>query len=297
MVFAQAGGLHVSRVSGFLPHPLEFADYLTFILPPLIVMLLLGRRMVGTLVWSISAVLSGGAMVALILALSRAGWIAFGCSLAFIFVAGYRFGIVRTSHFIALAIIAGSLTVGISAFFPAAIYRVILSDNRSGDFRILLMDQALLIIEHHPLLGVGLGGYIKAAQTVTPSSWAAVPPDFRITLRELIVHNKYLLTLAETGPAGLILFLIFLGMIVIVPFGQITWTTPEQFALVLGIAAAILAQMVFFLFDHFNDDTRNALLYAFCGLMLGMRDPQEGAGALERQSSESSFDEPGYVRS
>jgi putative inorganic carbon (hco3(-)) transporter len=285
LVFEQADGLHVSRLTGFFPHPNMFADYLTFVLPPLIVMLLLGRRMVGTLVWNISAVLSMGAMVALILALSRGGWIAFGCSLAFIFVAGSWFGIVRTSHLIALAIIAGSLTVGISAFFPAAIYRVILSDMRSGDARIAMIDQAWLIIEHHPLLGVGLGGYNKAAQTVTPSSWAALQPDFRATLRKGVVHNKYLLTLAETGPAGLMLFVLFLGMNVFVPFGRITWTTPEQFALVLGISAAILAQAVFYLLDHFSYDTRIALLYAFCGLMVGMRDPQEGAGALERQSS------------
>jgi putative inorganic carbon (HCO3(-)) transporter len=184
LVFAQADGLHVSRVIGFLPHPNMFADYLTFVLPPLIVMVLLGRRIVGTLVWCISAVLSGGAMVALILTLSRSGWIAFGCSLAFIFVAGCWFGIVRTSHFIALAVIAGSLAGGISAFFPAAIYRVILSDSRSGDSRIAMMDQALLIIERSPLLGVGLAGYNKAAQTVTPSSWAVLQPDFREALRK-----------------------------------------------------------------------------------------------------------------
>jgi O-antigen ligase len=276
LVFGQANGLHVSRVSGFWPHPNGFADYLTFVLPPLIVMLLLGRRMVGTLVWNISAVLSVGAMVALILALSRAGWIAFGCSLAFIFVAGSWFGIVRTRHFIALAVIAGSLAVGISGFFPGAIYRVILSDNRSGDSRIAMMDQAWLIIERSPLLGVGLAGYNKAAQTVTPSSWAVLQPDFREALRKEVVHNKYLLTLAETGPAGLMLLLLFLGMNLLVPFGRITWTTPEQFALVLGISAAVLAQTVFFLFDHFYYDTRIGLLYTFSGLLVGMANLRGG---------------------
>jgi O-antigen ligase len=285
LVIEQAHGLHVSRVSGFLPHPNIFADYLTFVLPPLIVMLLLGRRMVGALVWNISAVLSGGAMVALILALSRAGWIAFGCSLAFIFAAGYWFGIVRKSHIIALAVIAGMLIVGVSAIFPAAIYRVTQSDNRSGDSRIAMIDQAWLIIERSPILGVGLGGYNNAAQTATPSSWAALQPDFQETLRKGVVHNKYLLTLAETGPAGLILLLLFLGMNLLVPFGRITWTTPEQFALALGISAAILAQMVFYLFEHFSYDTRIGLLYAFSGLLLGMRGPQEGAVAPDRQSS------------
>jgi putative inorganic carbon (hco3(-)) transporter len=285
LVFEEAGGLHISRVTGLLPHPNVFADYLAFVLPPLIVMLLLGRRMVGALVWNISVVLAGGAVAALVLALSRAGWIAFGCSLSFIFVAGYWFGIVRKSHLIALVIIAGLATAGISAFFPEAIYRVTLSDNRSGDSQIAMIDQAMLIIKRHPLLGVGLGSYNKEAQTAIPSSWAGLLPSFREKLLTGVVHNKYLLTLAETGPAGLMLFLLFLGMNVLVPFGRMTWTTPEQFALVLGISAAVLAQMVFYLFDHFSYDTRIGLLYAFCGLMLGMRDPQEGAVVVERRSS------------
>src|SRR5437899_2297912 len=68
---------------------------------------------------------------------------------------------------------------GISLVFLAAIYRVILSDSRSSDSRIAMMDQAILVIERHPVLGVGLGGYNKAAQTAIPSSWAALSPDFR----------------------------------------------------------------------------------------------------------------------
>ena len=121
-----------------------------------------------------------------------------------------------------------------------------------------------------------MGSYNKAAQTATPSSWAALLPDYRETLRKGVVHNKYLLTLAETGPAGLMLFLLFLGMNLLVPFGRITWTTPEQFALVLGISAAVLAQTVFYLFDHFSYDTRIGLLYAFTGLLEGMANLRVG---------------------
>ena len=69
-----------------------------------------------------------------------------------------------------------------------------------------------------PSLGVGLAGYNKAAQTVTPSTWAVLHPDFREALRKGIVHNKYLLTLAETG-RRLLLLLLFLGMNALVPFG------------------------------------------------------------------------------
>jgi O-antigen ligase len=281
LIFEEAGGTHVRRVSGLLPHPNVFADYLTFVMPPLLTVILLGRRLVGSLLWIVCALLFFGALIALVLTLSRAGWIAFGCSLMFIFAAGYGFGIVHKGHIVALAFLAVTLVGGISVVFPAAIYRVILTDNRSGDSRIAMIDQAILIIERHPVLGVGLGGYNKAAQTATPSSWAALLPDFRKSLRTGVVHNKYLLTLAEAGPLGLILLLLFLGASVFLPFSGVTSTSLEQFALILGISAAVLAQSVFYLFDHFSYDVRIGLLYAFSGLLVGMANPSLRVGGVE----------------
>jgi putative inorganic carbon (hco3(-)) transporter len=285
LIFEEAGGTHVKRVSGLLPHPNVFADYLTFVLPPLLTLILLGRRLVGSLLWVLFALLFCGALIALVLTLSRAGWIAFGCSLMFIFAAGYGFGIVHKGHLIALAFFAATLIGGISLVFPAAIYRVIFSDSRSSDARTAMMDQAILIFERYPVLGVGLGNYNTVAQTAIPSSVAALTPGFRDSLLKGVVHNKYLLTLAETGPLGLILLLLFLGANVFLPFSGVTCTSVEQFALMLGIAAAVLGQSAFYLFDHFSYDTRIGLLYVFCGLLVGMRDPQGGAVALERQSS------------
>jgi O-antigen ligase len=293
LIFEEAGGTHVRRVSGLLPHPNAFADYLTFILPPLLTLILLGRRLVGSLLWIGCALLFCGALIALVLTLSRAGWIAFGCSLMFIFAAGYGFGIVHKGHIVALAFLAVTFVGGISVVFPAAIYRVILTDNRSSDSRIAMIDQAILIIERHPVLGVGLGGYNKAAQTATPSSWAALLPDFRKSLRTGVVHNKYLLTLAEAGPLGLILLLLFLGASVFLPFSGVTSTSLEQFALILGISAAVLAQSVFYLFDHFSYDVRIGLLYAFSGLLVGMANPSLRVGGVELRNRPG--DAPGLV--
>ena len=117
LVFEEASGMHVRRVSGLLPHPNVFADYLTFVLPPLLTLILLGRKTIGSLAWILFALLFCGALVALVLALSRAGWIAFGCSLVFIFAAGYGFGIVRKGHVSALAFLAVTLMGGCALFF------------------------------------------------------------------------------------------------------------------------------------------------------------------------------------
>ena len=287
LIFGEAGGTHVRRVSGLLPHPNVFADYLTFVMPPLLALVLLGRKMVGSVGWILSALLFCGALVALVLALSRGGWIAFGCSLVFIFATGYGFGIVHKGHVVALVFLAATFIGGISLVFPAAVYRVMLSDSRSSDSRIAMMDQAILIIERHPVLGVGLSGYNKAAQTAIPGSWARLSPDFRDTLLKGVVHNKYLLTLAETGPVGLILLLLFLGANVFLPFSGVACTSLEQFALILGISAAVLAQCVFYLFDHFSYDPRVGFLYAVSGLLVGMASLRVGGDELRNRPGDS----------
>jgi O-antigen ligase len=274
LIFEQAGGVHVRRPSGFLAHPNVFADYLTFVLPPLIAFLLLGRTVLGNLVWSICAILGFGAFAALVLALSRGGWIAFGFALLFVFGVGLRAGLVRKAHVAALiaAVVLGA--AALAAFFPAAIYRAILSDNQSSHARVAMMQQAALVIMHHPMIGVGLGGYNKAAQNEIPSSWSTLLPAFRDTLLKGVVHNKYLLTVAETGTVGLTLFLLFIGGHIILPFRNIGWTGPEQFALVLGLSGAVVAQAVFYLFDHFSYDVRLGVLYVCAGLTAGIIGPR-----------------------
>jgi O-antigen ligase len=61
--------------------------------------------------------------------------------------------------------------------------------------RFAVLQTAIRIIEDHPLVGVGLGAYREANAQYTPA------------LGHLDTHNTYLNVLAETGLAGLALFL------------------------------------------------------------------------------------------
>jgi hypothetical protein len=269
LIFEEAGGLHFRRLSGFLPHPNVFADYLTFVLPPILTVLLVGRRTLGA-AWIPLIVLGLGALAALIMALSRGAWISFGVAMTFVLVAAWRAGLARVPQLAALILFGGVALGTITIAFPAAIYRLTNGDQRSGDSRLAMIDQAVLIISQHPVTGVGLGGYNDAAQTAIPTSFAQLLPAYRATLLKGVVHNKYLLTFAELGLIGLLLLALFLGRLILLPFANVEWESPLHYALVLGLSGSVVAQSVFYMFDHFSYDTRLSMLYVTAGLLVGL---------------------------
>src|SRR4051812_39476546 len=124
-----------------------------------------------------------------------------------------------------------------------------------------MMDQAILIIKRHPITGVGLAGYNKAAQTNIPESFAGLLPAFRDTLLHGVVHNKYLLTFAEMGVVGLLLLLYFLLSLILLPLTQPRRCNSDLWLVLLGLSGSVFAQAVFFAFDHFSYDARLAFLY------------------------------------
>jgi len=130
--------------------------------------------------------------------------------------------------------------------------------------------QALLIIRNHPITGVGLGGYTAAAQVYIPQSFSRVNPDFQQMVRKGVVHNKYLLQAAETGIVGLVLFVFMCVTFVRACFRVRRWRDPVHFAIGMGIAAALVGQLVFFLFDHFYVDNRMLLLWITFGVAAGV---------------------------
>jgi O-antigen ligase len=59
----------------------------------------------------------------------------------------------------------------------------------NGDYRLHMWRESLTVFEHHPLVGVGYGALVPAAEKLTPASWPRSP----------LAHNDYLQSLAEGG--------------------------------------------------------------------------------------------------
>jgi O-antigen ligase len=269
LVFEGAGGVSAFRPSGFFTHPNVLADYLTYVLPCGVAIVAFGRKGLGR-AWGLAALLTLGGIVVLVLTLSRGGWIATAAALAVMVVAGARKRLVATRQVFAIVGVLACLLALIAIAYPAAYLRITESDQRSSESRLAMMDQALLIIQRNPVLGVGFGGYNRAAQNNIPESYSLVGTAFREQLLKGVVHNKYLLTTAEHGLIGLALFLTLLWRHLAIFFRQPVWRRGLTGAFALGATGAIAGQCVFFLFDHFYLDVRMEILWLTFGILGGL---------------------------
>jgi O-antigen ligase len=277
LVFDVAGGVHAFRPSGFLSHPNIFADYLTTMLPPAFALVFLCRRQLGR-AWLPTMALACGGTIALVLTLSRGGWIAFAAAIAFMIAVALHKRLVEARH--VGAVLAGTVVCVLTAVtlvYPAAYLRITESDSRSSEGRWAMMEQALLIIQRNPVAGVGFGGYNRAAQSNVPESFGNLGEHFQKSLLEGVVHNKYLLVAAEHGLVGLALFCWVIWIHFTLLWSVPAWRSRSEFALALGVTGAIVAGAVFFLLDHFYLDVRIQLFWVLFALLYALVQLQPAA--------------------
>lgn len=167
---------------------------------------------------------------------------------------------------IALAIMAGPIQD-----------RLTKGDDGATDSRVRMVALAVDLFKHNPVIGVGANEYVEAGLDLYPpgyktTEWTAigskpiVPPLGRIELATYItkgekpiivplsVHNKYLLTLAELGLVGLMLWLGLYWQLL-----KEAWQctkSVDQFYRYLGIAGVgcIVSTTTYMMLDLFSDD-------------------------------------------
>jgi O-antigen ligase len=277
LVYDAAEGMAAFRPSGFLRHPNVLADYLTFLLPVALIFSLLGKRWLPPKVWLASLFMLVAGVGMLVVTLSRGGWIAFGVAALVVVAIGLKRGLVGQIH-ITLGVVGIASAISIvSIAYPQAILRLTQSDSRSTESRVVMNQQALLIIRSNPLLGVGYGGYNNAAQTYIPEAFSSVSKAFQEEIQKGVAHNYYLLTASEIGiPAMLFWIYMVVGFIrQAFPLNQ--WRSPPMFALAVGLACSLVAQLCFHLFDHFYGDVRIEMLWVTSGLLLAARQIEKNA--------------------
>ncbi len=197
------GGSSGFRINGLLGHPNLLAAYLSMFLPVCVALLfsripLRAKLLVGGV--------TGMGMLALVMTLSRTGWLSFG--VAFILLFGLSFlhpRLRRRYLFLRVTAIVGVVIVALAFSGPIA-KRIYDSDPSAVEFRYEWMDAAWGMVRERPFRGFGLntfiyhlpgrtryGGIIGLNDGLGPS-WPAV-------------HNIYLLTWVEQGTPGFICFM------------------------------------------------------------------------------------------
>jgi O-antigen ligase len=255
------------RPSGFFNHPNALAHYIVVVWPSALALALLGpRRLPGRAWWAaVAATAGGGAM--LLVTLSRGGW-ASAAVAALVVTAVFVYRGLITRRQLGFAMLAGlaGLCVLVVAY-PNLLLRLTAPDDRSLESRVLLADMAFTIIKAHPLLGVGFGGYNRAAFEHVAPLFANVSYDYQLSLRQLVVHNHFLLLAAELGVPAMLFFVYLLWRFArqLLPLAR--WKDPGSFALATGLGASVVGQALFFNSDNYYADIRIGMFWLGAGLL------------------------------
>lgn len=185
----------ITRVGGLIGHPNAFGTYLVMTLP---LCLVFWSRQHGKTAKVLTLTLLTTGVVALAASGSRGAWL----GLTFGGVAGVLM-FLRSRHpssgnsWALVGLLSLSLSLALALSYNALRTRARIDDRGSAASRLPMMVDALNVIAHHPMLGVGMNNYALAV------------PRYDVTgihrqWQPTTVHNLLLLVAAESGvPAGL----------------------------------------------------------------------------------------------
>jgi len=233
-------GDFVYRASGLLGHANLLAGYLALLLPMAVALFLapVTRRLKVLLA---IALLVG--QPALVLTLSRAGWVDYAIAFVLVLVLGAWNPVSRRRYLLArVVIIAGAVAVAL-ALSPQIIQRLYETDPSAVENRIKWLRTARAMILDNPVFGTGLNTYVFAQ---LPYGEERTPLQMHDRYGEYwpAVHNTWVLTWAEQGTIG---FLLFVGLhfsVIAVAVRNLRIRDPILHALSVGLLAGFIAIMV-----------------------------------------------------
>ncbi|MAG56132.1 MAG: hypothetical protein CMJ83_07565 [Planctomycetes bacterium] len=194
-------GFQGSRIGALMIHPNVFGAYLAMCLP-IPIALLFSSVSRSYKVLAIVTILLGEA--ALVLTLSRTGWISFGFAMLIVLVLTLLHRRMRRRHVMLHGAVIGLVVVFGLVFSTQIIARFYGSDPNALRMRFELMDIAWRMIQDKPLFGFGLNSWTWEMHDYTHTplfkhfKGADAPP----------IHNIYLIFWVEQGTLGLLVWMI-----------------------------------------------------------------------------------------
>lgn len=234
-------GGDVFRVGGLIGHPNLLAGYLAILLPMLVAALFMPL----TLPWRIAAIgaLLGG-LAALVLTLSRSGWIAFGAAFLLVVALSWVHPAMRRRHRSLRLALLGTTATGLLAIAPLILRRATQSDPGALNFRYEWMDVAWAMVRAHPLLGIGLSAFTYNLPGVTRYGDAAQLSDHFGAVWP-VVHNIYLIVWAEQGTPAFLCFLAIYATLLHTGWRNLRAVGDQRlYFLSIGLVAGICASMI-----------------------------------------------------
>jgi len=234
-------GEFTRRIGALFGHPNLLAIYLAMMLPIGIAMLL--TRMYPPYKAILGGIILMG-LVALVLTLSRSGWISF--AVAFITLMSLSFVNPAVRHkflFIKVTMLASVVTVVLLLSGPI-MKRIFESGGGAVDFRWEWMSVSWEMIKAKPIFGFGLNTFVFHAPEYTDyGSAGAVMEEFGTSLP--VVHNIYLLVWSEQGTIGLLFYLALNAYLLILGWRNTKYSNNEMLYMInVGCMAGLMAHAV-----------------------------------------------------
>lgn len=214
--------LITARVGGTIGHSNVLAQYVGMLIP------LAFFPLIAEIKPKLKLKLASGlvlicAFIVMILTLSRAGWVCLVGSMTLLLLLVFRVKLISLRTLVSIALMVVIFCVIILSFSGMVRSRLFGDDYGSARARIPADRVALNLIKAYPWLGVG-----------AKNSWRHYNLYLNLEIgRVKVVHNAYLLQAAETGIPGLLLFLWFLGSILLQSLRNLK--TKDTFFLSLNI--------------------------------------------------------------
>jgi O-antigen ligase len=247
------------RLGGLIGSPNDAAAYLSMTLA-----IAVGAMAVPLGKWyrrlALVGIVLGGA--ALIFTLSRGGWVALGLSLAVLAWFGLLGSLVRRVPRKVRLVVALALVLCSVSLYSVIGFRLTMDDRGSAQSRMPLNQIAFLMIEDHPLLGVGANNFPVAMQSYVTRGFFG---EFLYT-----VHNRYLLIWSETGFGALAAFLWFL--LAALYAGGRTWRRQDPLVspLALACTAALGGHLFHMFWEPFRGQSILQLVFVLAALLAAM---------------------------
>ena len=250
-------GAFVYRPDGLLGHPNLLAGYLAMNLPIAVALLLapVSRR----LKWLLGVALLVG-QPALVLTLSRTGWIEYTVAFLLVLGLGALHPQSRRLYLHARGMVIGlAVLVGL-ALTPVIVQRLSDTDPTAVEYRLIWLKTAASMIIDNPVFGVGLNAYVYKQVPYGKQKTPEEMTDFYGPLWPA-VHNSWMLTWAEQGTLGFLLWVAVHVAVLRVGFQNLRIRDPMMHALGAGLLAGFIAIMIDGLASFFVRTEAPARLY------------------------------------
>jgi len=149
------------------------------------------------------------------------------------------------------------LAVPALVFLPILLIRASAHHEEDLEERMNLTRVAWNMYHAHPVVGVGYGTYDSVKKDY-------LPPDWTGWLYK--VHDRYLLTLAETGLIGLGCLVLLHGSLLISAYRGIGWIDPDYRSLQISLIACLVAIYWEMFWDIFDSRQQDYILWLVASL-------------------------------